>query len=468
MKYLTLSALLCFMFIFQFLYAQAPDTLWTKTFGGGRGNSVQQTTDGGYIVAGEKNGDVLLIKTDASGDTLWTKTFGGGRGNYVQQTADGGYIVAGEKNGDVLLIKTDTSGDTLWTKTFGGGGGNSVQQTADGGYIITGLTGYIGEGTGDIWLIKTDASGDSIWTKIFGGNNEDEGIAVRQTTDGGYIITGFTNGAWYLQREAILIRTNAIGDSVWAKKFRNNGNELQFWDHSNSVQQTNDGGYILTGTGYPEENHYDGHIWLIKTDSLGDTLWMKTFGKNGFDRGISVQQTIDEGYIIAGEIESPSENYGTCLIRTDSSGDTLWTKTFTETFSTRNMATSSLDVTADGGYIILTNKNWDAWLIKTTVDPTEIRLSNFITIPSEFNLRQNYPNPFNPNTTIEFSIPKSEFVTLKIYNLLGQKVTTLVSEKQKAGTYKVEWVALNMSSGIYFYLLQAGTFSSQRKAILLQ
>ncbi|MCG2676856.1 hypothetical protein L6304_06800, partial [bacterium] len=149
------------------LLAQAPDTLWTKTYGGkgfDEGSSVQQTSDGGYIIAGCTGSfagrwlDVYLVRTDANGNALWTKTYGGkdiDGGSSVQQTSDGGYIIAGytESFGaggqDVYLIRTDANGNALWTKTYGGkdnDGGSSVQQTSDGGYIIAGCTGSFGAG----------------------------------------------------------------------------------------------------------------------------------------------------------------------------------------------------------------------------------------------------------------------------------------------------------------------------------
>ncbi|MDP7000223.1 MAG: hypothetical protein QF569_29625, partial [Candidatus Poribacteria bacterium] len=182
------------------------DNAFLQTYGGSEndyGYSVQQTSDDGYIITGETysygNGeaDVWLIRTDANGDTLWTQTYGGSEsdiGNSVQQTSDGGYIIAGETysygNGaaDVWLIKTDADGDTLWTQTFGGTEfdiAHSVQQTSDDGYIITGETYSYGNGEADVWLIKTDANGDTLWTQTFGGSESDIGNSVQQTSDGG-------------------------------------------------------------------------------------------------------------------------------------------------------------------------------------------------------------------------------------------------------------------------------------------
>ena len=158
---------------------------WTKTFGGtnnDEGCSVQQTQDGGYIIAGGTNsygagnGDVYLIKTDASGNQQWYRTFGGSSGDWgssVQQTTDGGYIITGSTYSygagyeDVYLIKTDTSGNQQWYKTFGDSSyddGSSVQQTSDGGYIITGTTRSYGVGGDDVYLIKTEANGNTMKT----------------------------------------------------------------------------------------------------------------------------------------------------------------------------------------------------------------------------------------------------------------------------------------------------------------
>ena len=478
MKNLSLLFLISFFFQFAKIVVGQVDTLWTKTFGGSDsewGTSVQQTTDGGYIITGTTRSfgagyeDVWLIKTDASGDTLWTKTFGGSNCDFglsVQQTTDGGYIITGFTDSfgaggyDVWLIKTDDSGDALWTKTFGGSdreGGYSVQQTTDGGYIITGYTKSFGAGGYDVWLIKTDDSGDTLLTKTFGGSDSDRGNSVQQTNDGGYIITGDTFGAGV--SDVWLIKTDASGDALWTKTFDGDLHDCGF-----SVQQTTDGGYIITGhTGWDWGfgSYFD--VWLIKTDASGDTLWTKTFG-GASGVGYSVQQTTDGGFIIAASVflNYPASSYAR-LIKTNTFGDTLWTKTF----GGASGDSRSVQQTTDGGYIITGQIGSDVWLIKTAPDPSDIK-QNIDIIPLDFFLHQNFPNPFNPVTTIRYQIPELNFVTLKVYDVLGNEITTLVNEKKQAGTYEITWHAEGLPSGVYFYQLRAGNFVETKKMILMK
>jgi hypothetical protein len=373
--------------------AQAPNDWWEwfKTFGGSDrdwGNSVQQTRDGGFIVVGTTlsfgagEADVWLIKTDADGNKLWEKTFGGSDwdvGNSVQQTSDGGFILVGTTlsfgagEADVWLIKTDADGNKLWEKTFGGSDwdvGNSVQQTSDGGFILVGTTLSFGAGEADVWLIKTDADGNKLWEKTFGGSDRDVGNSVQQTSDGGFILVGETASFGAGEDDVWLIKTDADGNKLWEKTFGGSG-----WDDGWSVQQTSDGGFIIVGaTASFGAGGFD--VWLIKTDADGNKLWEKTFGGDNLDVGLSVQQTSDGGFIIVGETWSFGAGWADVwLIKTDADGNKLWEKTFGGSGWDEG---SSVQQTSDGGFIIVGDTESfgageaDVWLIKTDADGNKL------------------------------------------------------------------------------------------------
>jgi hypothetical protein len=365
----------------EYAYAQVR---FAKTYGGTINDwaySVQQTSDGGYILVGGTAsfgaglGDIFLIKTDANGDVQWAKTYGGtdwDEASSVQQTSDGGYIVAGPTyyfvagNYDIFLIKTDANGNIIWAKTYGGASDDwaySVQQTSDGGYIVAGWTTSFGAGGGDIFLIKTDANGNVQWARTYGGTSSDWALSVQQTSDGGYIVAGLTISFGVDSSDFFLIKTDANGNVSWAKTYGGTN-----WDLARSVQQTSDGGYIVAGwTTSFGAGYFD--IFLIKTDANGNVSWAKTYGGSGDDRAYSVQQTSDGGYIVAGETWSfGAGGLDIFLIKTDANGNIIWAKTYG---GTNWDQAYSVQQTSDGGYIVAGQTGsfgagwYDIFLIKT-------------------------------------------------------------------------------------------------------
>ena len=243
-----------------------------------------KTTDGGYILLGSTYDGtdislsrIYLIKTNANGNGVWSRIYGGQHrgGNSVRQTSDGGYIIVGDTihpsslEEDFYLFKTDAAGNVLWEKTYGTSGindyGNSVIQTIDGGYILLGSSGnLIGTPRPDMTLIKTDASGNEVWKKSFGGALTEAGIDVVQTSDGGYILLGTTDSEGAGSTDIYLIKTDNAGNQVWKKTFGGN----QF-DRCTSIRQTTDGGFIMLGL-TASEGAGGNDFFLIKTDKNGN------------------------------------------------------------------------------------------------------------------------------------------------------------------------------------------------------
>jgi len=339
-----------------------PETEWEQIIGGSRQDiaySVRQTTDGGYIMAGQTRsysvGDewhVYLIKTDASGNMEWeqalTENVHSSAGS-IEQTTDSGYIIGGDiwsentSSLDFYLVKTDASGNIEWEKSFGGSDredGEAVQQTTDGGYIIVGSTYSYGAGRTDFYLVKTDASGNMEWEKTFGGSVWEEAFDVRQTTDGGYILAGYTCDVYC---DVYLVKTDASGNMEWEKTI--DGGEDDF---AYAVEQTTDGGYIIAGETSSYGADY-GDVYLVKADASGNKEWDKTFGGSDYEMAGSLQQTTDGGYIIAGFTVSYGVNGDGYLVKTDASGNMEWEKTIG---GNESDYAYSVRQTTDGGYII--------------------------------------------------------------------------------------------------------------------
>jgi len=342
------------------------------------GSFVQQTDDGGFIIAGTTyrlggwRSYLYLIKVDSRGNPAWRSTFGRGDvdwGQSAQQTTDGGYIAAGttwNRGCDVYLVKADADGKESWSHTFGGRGrdyGRTVRQSADGGFVIVGDTASFGADETDVYLIKTDSLGKEVWSRHFGGSSGDYGHSVRQTRDGGYVIAGWTGSFGAGKEDVYLIRTDADGRMVWYRSFGD-----RYDDRGNSVQETSDGGFIIGGAWGTGENQSD--VCLIKTDGEGREVWKKTYGGSHEDCGWFVQPTTDGGYVIVGNTW-PVGKLGTSkvyLVKTDEMGWKVWDRILGGPGYDYGYCVTQ---TTDGGYVIVGKTDSfgagddDIYLIKT-------------------------------------------------------------------------------------------------------
>ena len=362
---------------------------WDKTYGGNEedfATSIQQTSDGGYIVAGSSqlisaggwDWDPWILKLDSSGNLEWDKTFGGSGNDIarsIQQTIDGEYIVAGSTSSkgagehDALVLKLDSNGDLLWDKTFGGSSPDvavSIQQTTDGGYIVLGGTSSKGAGEHDAWVLKLDQNGILEWDKTFGGSNFDIAQSIQQTTDSGYIVAGYTPSKGAGGGDVWVFKLDSDGNLLWDKAFGGSSP-----DGARSIQQTTDGGYIVVGS--TQSKGAGGEdVWVLKLDSNGDLEWDKTFGGSSLDLAFSVQQISDGGYIIVGKtVSKGAGGEDAWVLRLNQDGNLVWDKTFG---GSEDDGASSIQQTVDGGYIVAgwtRSKgagSFDAWIFKLDSD----------------------------------------------------------------------------------------------------
>jgi len=421
-------------------------------------NAGQQTSDGGYILAGNSSsGGIVIVKTDSWGDTLWTKGVAG-KTLFGVKEIPGGFIFTGGPH--IFLLKTDLSGNIVWAKSFSSNidpssdFGYSVVQTADGGFVITGQKNYNPNTfNGDICLIKTDSSGNLQWLRLLtSGLTDCSGRSVKQTTDGGYIVGGNSYngmGTWS-SYDFCLIKTDTSGTIQWQKYF---GSDplLGHVDRAYSVQQTTDGGYIAAGT-YSESFSMSGY--LVKTDANGDTLWTRNYGmpSQGFEFR-SVCQTSDGGYVMTG----PSTT-DLVILKTNPAGDTLWTRIVDGSDATMSFF---IQQTSDGGYAVMGStaaaefsgnqpNGYDHFLIKTDSlgnfpDPTaasvpgsERHISLYV-----------FPVPTKDFVALSFENPGRKKITAQLFSSYGEMVRTYGGFQGNKLLIKKE----DLAGGCYFFLV---------------
>jgi len=364
---------------------------WAKTYGGAgddKAHSIQQTPEGGYIMAGETKSfgagrsDFWVLRLDASGEIIWQKTYGGEHNDFafsIKNTLDGGYVVAGwtysfsAVSCDFWVLKLDSNGDVIWQKTCGGVSIDwafSVRQISDGGYILAGTTQSFGSGGNDIWIIKMDTSGNTVWQKTYGteyamySETRSYKISIQETLNSGYIVAGGDDEARYRSGDFWVFNLDAGGNIVWQKIYGGRGT-----DYAHSIEQTRDGGYIVAGYNSSFGAGWS-DFWVLKLDANGNVEWQRAYGGGGIDEAFSVQQTLDGGYIVAGYISIPWSLDDLLILKINERGGIVWQKIYDATVPGIVNGELAIQQTFDSGYVIAGYTSsfgaggYDAWVLK--------------------------------------------------------------------------------------------------------
>ena len=299
-------------------------------------------------------GFCLAIPAQAQ-DSLWASRYGGSlneSANAITRLSSGDFVLCGSTfsygagEHDVYVVKTDSVGLTRWQETYGGTGteyGFDLQQTSDGGFIIVGSTTSSGAGGRDVYLVKTDSGGAEQWTRTIGGANNDEGRSIRELYDHGFIICG-TTASFGVGTDIYVIRTDSLGDTLWTKTYGGAAGES-----GAAIRETSDSGFIMIGNTGSYGTGYSS-MYAVRTDSIGDTLWTATYGNDRADLGATVEIAFDDGFIFGGTTVEDGENYyDAFVVKTDSLGVLEWDSAYGGAYEDRVYA---IQPTPDGGYIV--------------------------------------------------------------------------------------------------------------------
>ncbi|MBD3169798.1 MAG: T9SS type A sorting domain-containing protein [candidate division Zixibacteria bacterium] len=483
---------------------------WMTNYGIGGGNaglSVDQTDDGGYIATGysatqDSADNVYVVRVDPNGNLMWHYRFGGlldDWGTSVSQNSDGGFHIAGWTASfgagyeDVYLIKLDGAGNILWTNTYGGSGndaGTSSKETLDGGFIIGGYTESYGSGLQDAYLVKADGGGAFVWHNFFGTASSERAASVEATADGGYVMTGYTNSTGYNQ--LTVIKTDGNGALDWDSTYGGPGNE---W--GSCIKQTYYCSYVVVGsTDSYGLASWDTDVYLLNVESgygpcemevltpyvpnvNGVIQWDLTVRNCGWKtRDFYGELYPTRGGCMGTQIDMNLNRlvYSALTGKNTFTGSYFYAVPPVPGIAGLNAITIKAGPAVDDWYGECCDEfffyqewarggngqaNWyeGQWLDRE--DETGITAEQ----PS---LGCNYPNPFNAVTSIPFELSESGNVTLIVYNLAGQVVESLVDGYMDAGQHAAVWDASAVASGVYFYKLETGDYTTARKMNLVK
>ncbi len=468
--------------------------------------------------------DYWVVKVDSAGTKQWDKTFGGSGDDELRTlciTTDGGYLLGGRslsgldgdktdssRGGvDYWIVKINSKGILQWDKTFGGSDFDALewlQQTADGGYILGGLSyssvsgdkSENSRGDADYWVIKTDDKGNKQWDKTYGGSDFEYFTAVQQTTDGGYILGGYSYSGKSGDKTGNN-RGQLSGDDYWVVKLKGDGTKQwdktiggNDYDELQALQQTADGGYILGGfseSGISGDktgsNKGDTDFWIVKLNENGGKLWDKTLGGDSFDRLYALQQTDDGGFILGGSSQSGATGHKTqpsqgwddyWVVKVDSAGNKLWDQRYG---GAAFDFLYSLQQTTDGGYLLggytgskiggditQTKRGQDDyWIVKLACPAAAIAAINTLQPATEKLML--FPNPAYGPVTIYYHSASKGMAVVKLYDLLGkivlQKTMTAV-----AGNNQWLLQAAGLHQGMYIVEVSVGTATKRAKLMV--
>ncbi len=450
------------------------------------GYSSKQTFDKGYVIGGSTsafgsgNMDMYIVKTDSMGIPYGQKTIGGiniDQGKCIRQTNDSGYVFLGYTNSfgaggyDLYLVKMDTAFNVQWSKTYGGTDwdfGSCVEQTSDGGYILCGSTYSFGKGDEDYYLIKTNSTGDTVWTKTYGGIKEDVANSVVQTSDGGYILTGTSKSLGDTLGDIFTIKTNSSGDTTWTNKF--GGPKL---DYGNDILESMNGGYIIGGESQSFSSSSDGIILKIASTGSAATLMYQTY-LAAFDNVESITEDATGRIGMTGKTVTGGDSYGNgdvlfSMLKYDFS----WLNATTFGFNNHDIG-FSIEPTEDHGFIIcgLTNSfnNFlgDIYLIKTDTLGYATSVDNIVLTGIEKEeISKNsefiiYPNPAADKLNISLvNTASSEPSSIILTDILGKEIGEFEIENNSLSINTTD-----LSDGMYYLTLKNKKNSSTQKLVI--
>ena len=510
-----------------------PAKQWDKTFGGSGEDviySLQQTSDGGYILGGTSKSalggdksqasrglsDMWVVKLDKNGNKIWDKTFGGSDDDFLfslRQTADGGYLLGGASSSgiggdktqankgteDYWIIKIDSLGNKTWDKSFGGNSFDrlmSLQQTSDGGYILGGSSStdingdksQPSKGSSDYWIIKLDSNGNKIWDKSIGGTSIEGFYSLEQTLDGGYILNGYSSSDIGGDKTQFsiggddfwIVKLDSVGNRLWDKTLGGNG-----YEYISKIRQTSDGGYILggrsdSGIGFDKSQASKGNYdyWVLKLNANGNKIWDKTIGGSDADYFSDLQQTSDGGYILGGtsissisgdKTQSGSGAFDYWIVKLDGGGNKLWDRTIG---GRDNEGFSSLQQTSDGGFILggssLSGITGDkSQIAKGDYDFWIVKLAAEVTGIKEPEANFNVFISPNPNQG-KFTLQLSNLTSAKAEVTVSDLLGRVVLQQQLNVSNKQlsEELILPHAKGLYLLHVKAGEQVITRKIVV--